>query len=110
MLVYFARLIFAIATAVTTVSAAPEVFWTSGENVTMATSALQEIRVGVLLVEGSGAPYDVHRSGAAVELALAEVNRDLAEIGVTLVPILKTFGPSCDPAMATGRKMKFRIK
>ena len=67
-------------------------------------SALIEFRVGVILISGHGAPYDVERSGAAVELAFEDVNRKLLNTTrYQLKPIIRTYGPACDASKAPGR-------
>ena len=69
----------------------------------VAATLVTEYKVGVILIEGHGAPYDVERSGAAVELAFEEVNRKLLNQSHQLKPIIQTYGPACDAASAPGR-------
>lgn len=64
--------------------------------------AIIEIKLGVVLVDEHGAPYDLKRCGAAVELAVEEVNKELLAPSHKLVPIIRSFGPECDPMQAAG--------
>ena len=61
-----------------------------------------EFRVGVILIEGNGSPYDVKRSGVAVTLAFDKVNADVLNNSYRIVPIMRSYGPKCDANKAPG--------
>ena len=61
-----------------------------------------QIKVGVIIISGYGAPYDVERSGAAIQLAFEVVNRELLNDDYELVKIERHYGPKCDAALAPG--------
>ena len=72
-----------------------------------AAGAVTVYKVGVILISEHGAPYDVERSGAAVELAFEEVNNKLLNSSYQLQPIVRTYGPACDAAKAPGKSICF---
>ena len=63
---------------------------------------MTEFRIGVILITGNGSPYDVKRSGAAVTLAVREVNSQVLNDSYRIVPIMRTYGPKCDANKAPG--------
>ena len=61
------------------------------------------VKVGVLLISGNGAPYDYERTAAAVDLAVEKVNSDvLVNTSHRLEAFIETYGPECDAATAPG--------
>ena len=65
--------------------------------------AVTEIKVGVILISGSGAPYDYERTAPAIDIAVEKVNRELINNAThLLVPLKRTYGPSCDAVQAPG--------
>ncbi len=64
---------------------------------------LTEIKVGVIVISRSGTPYDVGRSGAAIQMAFERVNAELLNDDYKLVKIERHYGPECDAALAPGR-------
>ncbi|KAK2155082.1 hypothetical protein NP493_2110g00016 [Ridgeia piscesae] len=68
----------------------------------IASTNVTEFRIGVILITGNGSPYDVKRSGAAVTLAVDEVNSQLLNDSYRIVPIMRTYGPKCDANKAPG--------
>ena len=61
-----------------------------------------EFKIGVILIEGHGAPYDFSRSAPAIDIALEKVNRDILNSSYRLTMIQKRYGPECDAAFAPG--------
>ena len=62
-------------------------------------------KVGVILISGHGAPYDIERTGAAILLAFEAVNENLHRLfngSVQLEPVIRSFGPACSAAKAPG--------
>ncbi len=66
-------------------------------------SGVVEYKVGVIIISDNGSPYDVERTGPAIELAFEKVNSDLLNDSYKLMPIRKIFGPHCDASMAPGK-------
>ncbi len=66
-------------------------------------SGVVEYKVGVIIISDNGSPYDVERTGPAIELAFEKVNSDLLNDSYKLTPIRKIYGPHCDAAMAPGK-------
>ncbi len=65
---------------------------------------ITELKVGVLVVSGSGAPYDLERCGAAIDMALEDVNNQLLRnLSYRLVKVQQQFGPVCDASQAPGK-------
>ena len=64
-----------------------------------------ELKVGVIIIDGHGAPYDVQRSGAAIQMAFDEVNKNLLNDSYKLVKIERHYGPQCDAETAPGKSM-----
>jgi hypothetical protein len=62
------------------------------------------IRIGVILGTGNDAPYDIERSGAAIDLAVSKVNKDILNSSYSLVAIKKTFTGGCDATLAPGKR------
>ena len=77
---------------------------TSTSNPTQVESTdVKEIRVGVLLISNSGAPYDLERTGAAVDLALQYANEHILNGSYRFVKFMRSFGPECDASQAPGK-------
>ncbi|KAK2170029.1 hypothetical protein NP493_1167g00013 [Ridgeia piscesae] len=72
-------------------------------------SKVTEFRIGVILITGNGSPYDVKRSGAAVTLAVREVNKQVLNDSYRIVPIMRTYGPKCDANKAPGNEPETRV-
>ena len=67
-------------------------------------SLCTDYKIGVLVINGHGSPYDMERSGAAIQLGLERVNREIMDArGDRLVPIFRTYGPECDRMRAAGK-------
>ena len=65
--------------------------------------AVTVYKVGVILISDPGVPYGVQRSGAAVQLAFENVNKEVLNSSFQLQPVLRTYGPACDAATAPGQ-------
>ena len=61
-----------------------------------------ELPVGVILIDGQGAPYDRKRSASAIDIAFETVNRDILNSSYRLVKIDRKYGPKCDANVAPG--------
>ncbi len=61
-----------------------------------------EFRVGVIIISESGAPYDIERAGAAIDLAFEKVNQDILNASYRMVQIQRRYGPACDAEKAPG--------
>ncbi len=66
--------------------------------------------VGVIIISKSGAPYDLERTGVAVDMAMEEVNRDILNASYMIQPIQRDYGPVCDAAKAPGKSYKYCTK
>ena len=66
------------------------------ENVTI-------FNVGVILISKSGTPYDIERSGAAIEMAFEYVNQEILDSSYMIKPVMRKYGPKCDANTAPGR-------
>ena len=65
-----------------------------------------EIRVGVIIINGSNTPYDYGRTMAAIDIAVEQVNKEFLTLpDYKLVPIVTTYGPKCDASTAPGKCM-----
>ncbi len=58
--------------------------------------------IGVIIISESGAPYDLERTGVAVDMAVEEVNKDIHNASYMIQPIERKYGPVCDAAKAPG--------
>ena len=58
--------------------------------------------IGVIIISESGAPYDLERTGVAVDMAMEEVNRYILNASYMIQPIQRKYGPVCDAAKAPG--------
>ena len=67
-----------------------------------ATSAVTDIRVGVMLIDDRRVPYSVHRVGPAVDVAMATVNREHLNSSYRLVSVLRVYDDICSARYATG--------
>ena len=66
-------------------------------------SDVTEYKIGVILIQGHGAPYDFARSAPAIDVALEKLNRDILNSSYQLTMIQRTYGPECDAALAPGK-------
>ena len=67
------------------------------------TGSVTEYKIGVILIQGHGAPYDFARSAPAIDVALEKLNRDILNSSYQLTMIQRTYGPECDAALAPGK-------
>ena len=65
-----------------------------------------EFKVGVIIISDSGAPYDIERAGAAIDLAFEKVNREVLNTSYRITQIQKKYGPVCSAEKAPGESIK----
>ena len=63
---------------------------------------ITEYKVGVIMISGHGAPFDVQKTGPAIHLAIEKVNTDILPAGHRLTFVEKHYGPDCDISDAPG--------
>ncbi|KAK2153540.1 hypothetical protein LSH36_293g01000 [Paralvinella palmiformis] len=69
-----------------------------GENIANVTY----IRVGIILGTGNDSPYDLERSGAAIDLAVDRVNTEILNDRYKIQTVKRTFSGGCDVTQSTG--------
>ena len=74
----------------------------SDESIRISDDGVIEFRVGVILIDGHGAPYDRIRSGPAIDMAFEMVNREILNSSYRLVKVDRKYGPKCDANVAPG--------
>ena len=67
------------------------------------TSALTEIKIGVVLISDRNLVYGYHRVAAAIDMAVDRVNNDILNSSYRLVTVMRLYGPVCDGAEAPGK-------
>ena len=72
------------------------------------TNNVTEFKVGVIIISDSGAPYDVERAGAAIDLAFEKVNTEILNASYRITQIKKRYGPVCDAEKAPGIYVRIR--
>ena len=70
--------------------------------VNLAPDGVIEINVGVIIISKHGAPYDVERTGAAIQMGFEHVNNNILNSSYRIVKIERHYGPRCDAAKAPG--------
>ena len=70
---------------------------------TVGDDGVTEFRVGVILINGHGAPYDKIRSAPAIDMAFDMVNREILNSSYRLVKVDREYGPRCDANVAPGK-------
>ena len=69
-----------------------------------------EFKVGVIIISDSGAPYDIKRAGAAIDLAFDKVNREILNGSYSITQIQKKYGPFCNAEKAPGEPLRGFLK
>lgn len=63
----------------------------------------ENIKIGVMIIDDYGGPYDWKKSGAAIRLALEKVNNDILKgTPYQITAIEKQYGPGCDQKETPG--------
>ena len=68
-----------------------------------AASNVTYLRIGVILGTGNDAPYDMERSGAAIDLAVEKVNSEILNESFQIQTVKKTFTGGCDATLSAGQ-------
>lgn len=61
------------------------------------------LRIGIILGTGNDAPYDMERSGAAIDLAVEKVNDEILNASYQIETVKKTFTNGCDASRSAGK-------